>query len=314
MKRPVRLGLAIGLLLLAACAGPRPRPAPRPPSATAAPQAARDPAETSLPQDRRYAQSRDGEPDRRIDVSTLPEPVPRDEPPSKYGNRSPYTVLGQTYRVLPSARGYVERGTASWYGNKFHGYMTSSFEPYDMYQFTAAHKTLPLPSWVKVTNLANGKSVVVRVNDRGPFHQDRLIDLSYAAAVRIGIWPAGTGRVEVRAVGPRDTAPAPLPSPTQVREARPGAPGAAGPGPVLPAGTGHLYVQVGAYGEPANAQRAAEALRRAGLGEVQVEDANVNGRRVQRVRLGPLSSADEADRVVDTVRRLGLGPPQVAAD
>lgn len=312
MNRPARLGLAIGLLLLTACAGQRPRPTPQPTSASAPPQAARNPAETSLPQDRRYAQSRDGEPDRRIDVATLPEPVPRDEPPSKYGNRSPYSVLGQTYTVLPSARGYVERGTASWYGNKFHGYMTSSFEPYDMYQFTAAHKTLPLPSWVKVTNLANGKSVVVRVNDRGPFHQDRLIDLSYAAAVRIGIWPAGTGRVEVRAVGPRDTAPAP--APTQARAARPAAPGSAAPAPALPPGTAHLYVQVGAYGEPANAQRAAEALRRAGLGEVQVEDANVNGRRLRRVRLGPLSSADEADRVVDTVRRLGLGPPQVAAD
>src|SRR5690606_2357757 len=110
---------------------------------------------------------------------------------ARYGNKSPYSVLGKTYRVMPDARNYVERGIASWYGNKFHGYMTSSLEPYDMYQFSAAHKTLPLPSYVRVTNLESGKSVVVRVNDRGPFHENRLIDLSYAAAVRIGVWPKG---------------------------------------------------------------------------------------------------------------------------
>ena len=103
------------------------------------------------------------------------------------------TVLGKHSTVLPDAAGYVERGVSSWYGAKFHGYMTSSLEPYDMYQFSAAHKSLPLPSWARVTNLENGKSVVVRINDRGPFHDNRLIDLSYAAAVRIGIWPKGAG-------------------------------------------------------------------------------------------------------------------------
>jgi hypothetical protein len=118
------------------------------------------------------------------DISNLPEPVPKVEPRSLYGNKSPYTVLGRTYRVLPSARGYDERGIASFYGNKFHGYKTSSLENYDMYKFTAASKTLPLPSYARVTNLQNGKSVIVRINDRGPFHEDRVIDLSYVAAVK----------------------------------------------------------------------------------------------------------------------------------
>jgi rare lipoprotein A len=365
-----RLLLVAALLSLAACTGNKPRRHTSAPSPSA--QGVRKPPETSLPQDRRYAQDQDGEPDRSIDVNALPEPEPRSEPLSKYGNRSPYTVLGKSYEVLPTSRGYVERGIASWYGAKFHGYMTSSFEPYDMYAFSAAHKTLPLPSWVRVTNLANGKDVVVRVNDRGPFHQDRIIDLSYAAAARIGIWPAGTGRVEVRAIAPdegekelpartlagarvqrqseRPTAerdgeppreqvlaaaepapayaqdlfpPAASKSPTRPRPApqrdpapaasapaavsAPPAKAAAAPGP-------RLYLQVGAYGEVANAQRAADALTRAGLGEVQVIDTTVGGRHVRRVRLGPLRDAEALDRAASEVRRLGLGNPQAAAD
>jgi rare lipoprotein A (peptidoglycan hydrolase) len=121
------------------------------------------------------------------DVDQIPEPEVRDEPHSRYGNRSPYTVLGKTYRVLDNAEGYDEVGTASFYGNKFHGRRTSNLEVYDMYAFTAAHKTLPLPSFARVTNLANGRSVVVRINDRGPFHDGRIIDLSYAAAVKLGV-------------------------------------------------------------------------------------------------------------------------------
>ena len=344
---------AHGLVLLpvfalAACAGPKPRPQsahhgepPVPPRATA-----RSAPETSLPQDRRYAQNQDGEPDRKIDVATLPEPKPYEEPKSKYGNRSPYSVLGRSYEVLPSSSGYVERGIASWYGNKFHGYMTSNFETYDMYQFTAAHKTLPLPSWVRVTNLANNKSVVVRVNDRGPFHQDRIIDLSYAAAARIGIWPAGTGMAEVRAVGPGDAEKAP-PSSVVARHttptaapataprtvaplaatvvaaapaatARPPAPVAvtvtASPLPASSAHDAHLYVQVGSYGDAGNAQRVVNTLNKARLGEVQANDATVNGRRLTRVRVGPLKDADEAERVVEQIQRLGLGKPSVATE
>ncbi|RMF17951.1 MAG: septal ring lytic transglycosylase RlpA family protein [Gammaproteobacteria bacterium] len=133
---------------------------------------------------------------------TAEEPTPRFEPRSRSGNKSPYTVNGRTYHVLASAQGYVEEGVASWYGNKFHGHRTSNGEIYDMYKYTAAHKTLPLPSYVRVTNLANGRSVVVRVNDRGPFHGNRLIDLSYAAAQKLGYVGQGTARVRVEAIQP----------------------------------------------------------------------------------------------------------------
>ena len=172
-----------------------------------------------------------GVPDRTPDyvpnVDCIPEPVVADEPRSRVGNRSPYSVLGKHYKVLERPHGYVEQGTASYYGSKFHGRRTSNQEVYDMYAFTAAHKTLPLPSFARVTNLDNGRSVVVRVNDRGPFHEGRVIDLSYAAAVKLGIVARGTGRVEVRALAPGEddgvrlagtrpaTAPAAVPTPAR---------------------------------------------------------------------------------------------------
>ncbi|MET0807342.1 MAG: septal ring lytic transglycosylase RlpA family protein [Pseudoxanthomonas sp.] len=142
----------------------------------------------------------DTTPDHVPDVDCIPEPVVTQEAPSRVGNRSPYSVLGKQYEIMRRVDGYVEQGTASYYGNKFHGRRTSNQEVYDMYAFTAAHKTLPLPSFARVTNLDTGKSVVVRVNDRGPFHEGRVIDLSYAAAVKLGITQRGTGRVEVRAL------------------------------------------------------------------------------------------------------------------
>jgi len=144
----------------------------------------------------------DTTPDYLPRVDCIPEPAVVSEPRSNYGNRSPYSVLGKSYRVLDSTDGFVESGVASYYGNKFHGRRTSNQEVYDMYAFTAAHKSLPLPSFARVTNLDNGRSVVVRVNDRGPFHEGRVIDLSYAAAVKLDIQRRGTGRVEVRALRP----------------------------------------------------------------------------------------------------------------
>ncbi len=144
----------------------------------------------------------DGPPPRDIDVSNLPDAVPKVEPIRKAGNKSPYTVLGKTYQVLPSSLGYRERGIASWYGNKFHGRKTSNGEIYSMYEMTAAHKSLPIPSYVKVTNLDNGRTVVVRVNDRGPFHGSRIIDLSYAAAKKLDYSNKGTANVEVVAIDP----------------------------------------------------------------------------------------------------------------
>ena len=149
----------------------------------------------------------DTTPDYIPDVDAIPEPEVVAEARSQFGNRSPYVVLGKTYKVLDSHDDYVETGTASYYGQKFHGRRTSNLEVYDMYAFTAAHKSLPLPSFARVTNLDNGKSVTVRVNDRGPFHDGRVIDLSYAAAVKLGITQRGTGRVEVRALHPGEAAP-----------------------------------------------------------------------------------------------------------
>ena len=145
---------------------------------------------------------KDTTPDYIPNVACIPEPVVQDLARSPIGNKTPYEVLGKKYKVLDNTKGYAERGTASYYGAKFHGRLTSNREVYDMYQFTAAHKTLPLPSFARVTNLDNGESVIVRVNDRGPFHDGRVVDLSYAAAVRLGITQRGTGNVEVRALQP----------------------------------------------------------------------------------------------------------------
>ncbi len=153
---------------------------------------------------------RDGPPSDPIDLAAIPDAVPKAEPLSRYGNKD-YVVWGKAYRVMPSAVGYVERGTASWYGKAFHGKPTSSGEPYDMLGMTAAHKSLPLPTYVRVTNLASGKAVVVRVNDRGPFVADRLIDLSYVAAAKLGI--TGTGAVEVQALTVPESGVVPLASP-----------------------------------------------------------------------------------------------------
>ena len=152
----MRWFIVLAALLLAACAARKPRPTtPLPEPQLPSPVV----DDTRLPQAQRYRQQKDGEaPGARMDVSTLVEPVPKAEARARYGNKSPYTVLGKSYRVLEHVDNYHERGIASWYGNKFHGYMTSSLEPYDMYQFSAAHKTLPLPSYVRVTNLENRKS------------------------------------------------------------------------------------------------------------------------------------------------------------
>ncbi len=257
---------------------------------------------------------RDSAPEHALDVSGIPEPEPRHEPRSAYGNRTPYTVLGKSYRVMDSAEGYVERGVASWYGQKFHGRLTSSREVYDMCSFSAAHKTLPLPSVVRVTNLDNGRSVVVRVNDRGPFHAGRIIDLSYAAAVRLGVDRTGTARVEVRALSPGEGgvlagvgaggAPVALAVPADA------APSAT---PPLPAGDGRHVVQVGAYGDKDNAQRVARRLRDAGIDDVDVDGVHVQGRKLWRVRIGPLATAGAAD-VIDRIRALGLPSPRVFSE
>jgi len=299
----------LAVLLLAGCSGTKTRPAATngvsrsyghaPTGSTGSSDAGSTPFndDISRSQDSRYRDSSDSVPGGPPpNISKLVEPVPKLEPRSLYGNKSPYSVLGQTYRVLPSARDYDERGIASFYGNKFHGYKTSSLETYDMYAFSAASKTLPLPSYARVTNLQNGKSVIVRVNDRGPFHEDRVIDLSYAAAVKIGIWPKGTGLVEVRGIDPGEPA-SELPPPVVVTSGHPG-----------------IYLQVGAFSDADNAERVAQRLRQAGLGTVQVTDAEINGQHVRRVRVGPLADVNSADQVSARIEGMGLPRPQVAVD
>ncbi len=149
-----------------------------------------------------FTDRNDGPPLDSIDVSVITDAIPRRDPITRAGNKTPYTVNGKTYFLLPTAAGYREVGLASWYGTKFHGRPTSNGEIYSLYGMTAAHKTLPIPAYVKVTNLANNLSVIVRVNDRGPFHGDRIIDLSYAAAKKLGYVAQGTARVEVKVVDP----------------------------------------------------------------------------------------------------------------
>lgn len=190
-------------------------------------------------------------------VACIPEPDVVDLPRSAIGNKSPYVVLGKSYQVLDRPKGYAEKGTASYYGAKFHGRLTSNREVYDMYAFTAAHKTLPLPSFARVTNLDNGESVIVRVNDRGPFHDGRVIDLSYAAAVRLGITQRGTGNVEVRALTPgEDNLLADKPSRRERRAAEAAATVAAATPPAAVRRASDMDKLIGALPAPAATQAA----------------------------------------------------------
>lgn len=294
LRRGWWLVVPLALLALAACSSNPRRPAARGGGSQAAPT--RD--NTSLSQSRRYRERNDSTPDiAGIDFDKIPQPVPDVEPLSRYGNKSPYTVNGQSYRVLPSAAGYDERGIASWYGTKFNGYKTSNFETYDMYKFSAASPVLPLPSFARVTNLANGKSVIVRVNDRGPFVPNRIIDLSLAAAVRIGIYPKGSGLVEVQGIDPAHPVAEPAPI-TAVTPRTGRAP--------------QLYVQVGAFADTANAERLAARLRRLNLGAVRVVPASSGGRTLQRVQIGPLPDVDTVDRTTARLDALGLPHASVA--
>jgi len=154
-----------------------------------------------------FARLKDSGPSHEVDVSQLANAVPRVDPITIAGNKNPYTVNGVTYQLMPSAKGYSEEGEASWYGNKFHGRKTSNGETYSMYGMTAAHKTLPIPAYVRVTNIANGRQIIVRVNDRGPFHGGRIIDLSYAGAKKLGYANTGTARVRVEAIDPANFQP-----------------------------------------------------------------------------------------------------------
>jgi rare lipoprotein A len=255
MMRIATAAIAISLLAIAGCARDSQRPAP-PPQPVPAPVPGGD-------------------------------AVPRDEPRAKSGNPSFYEVYGRRYVVLPTAAGYVEQGVASWYGADFHGGRTATGETYDMNAMTGAHPTLPLPAWVRVTNLENGRSVVVRLNDRGPFSKNRIIDLSRAAAERLDMIRTGTARVEVRSLAGGEASPdAPQPA--------------------------AYYAQAGAFGSRENAEALAARLRAAGIAGVTVSEATAEGRPVFRVRAGPVASAGEFDALIERLRLAGADAPRLA--
>ncbi len=240
----------------------------------------------------------DGLPRESVDVSSVPDAQPKTEPRSRYGNPASYMVHGKRYYTLKTSGGYRERGIASWYGTKFHGRRTSSGEPYDMYAMTAAHKTLPLPTYVRVTNLENQRSVVLRVNDRGPFHPNRIIDLSYTAAWKLGILSKGTGFVEVLALDPRSpepvttakTTPSPATEPVQ------------------------LYLQTGSFSVRANAEQMKWRMQIVSGGPVYNEPVQISGRTTYRVRVGPIANVTKADRLAQQLSDLGLETPRIVIE
>ena len=240
-----------------------------------------------------------------VDVSTIPDAVPKAEPPSPHGNK-PYTVFGRRYYPSETDNNFRERGIASWYGKKFHGKKTSNGEIYDMYGMTAAHKTLILPTYMRIRNLENGLTVIVRVNDRGPFLHNRVIDLSYAAAAKIGILATGTGIVEIETVTPTDTNLArdttqetepPQETAMQVTETK-----------LEPSiSTPQLFLQVGAFINLTNAQKIHERLEQAEIRPSFIETATVeNEQNLYRVRIGPLATVEESDRMARRVLEYGI--------
>ena len=235
-----------------------------------------------------------------VNISSIPDAVPRVEPRSRYGNPDSYVVLGRRYYVMNKSEGYVERGIASWYGEKFHGKRTSSGETYNMYAMTAAHKSLPLPTYVEVINLENGKSVVVRVNDRGPFHENRIIDLSYAAANKLGIIGRGTGLVEVRAINPLTYASNKQQS--------------SGYRLVANRPVDEFYIQIGAFSELMNAENLRRRVSLDETGMVKIDQVLVNGQMLYRVRIGPISDVVVSDKIVDELLSMGIYDHRIVVD
>lgn len=241
-------------------------------------------------------------PGRVIAPGEIEEAQPRDEPYSKYGNPESYVVNGRRYYTLKSSAGYSERGIASWYGSKFHGRRTSSGETYDMYRMTAAHKQLPLPTYVQVRNLDNGHTATVKVNDRGPFHDNRVIDLSYAAALKLGVVNKGTAFVEVRALDAKGQPTGPIIAQTETRTET-----QIQPPPIPTPASSGLYIQVGAFQDRGNAERMSAEIGRAVPGDaVHIKEIESNGKRYYRVQIGPITDVERADSVVGKLETIGV--------
>ena len=238
------------------------------------------PTDTEEPS--RYQQAQDGAPPLTIASADVKDAVPRPDPILAVGNASPYTINGVNYEILTDYSDYKVRGTASWYGAKFHGHKTSNGEIYDLYLASAAHKTLPIPCFARVTNLDNGKSIIVRVNDRGPFHSDRIIDLSYGAAVKLGYMEAGTARVEVEVVDV-----------IGVDDRRDSVAG------------DYRYLQLGAYSTEDSARRLQDSLQALLAPPVFVSEVQSGANLLYRVRIGPMSDAVELESVQKQLRMAG---------
>ena len=242
---------------------------------------------------------KDGPPAHDVDVSKIADAVPHSLPKSHYGNPESYVVYGQRYHVLPSAEGYKNRGIASWYGTKFHGQLTASREPYDMLAMTGASRTLPIPSFVKVTNLENGRSAIVKINDRGPFAPNRIIDLSYVAAKKLGFAGRGTALVEVAAITPDMDHFAANPAPslaanTPVAEKK-NAP--------------QLYLQLGAFSQLASAEALKNKLTSIVQKPVVIETQAEANRAPYKVRIGPFIGVGEIDRIKSFLEQRGFAHP-----
>ncbi len=252
-------------------------------------------------------ESRDSGPSRPIDLSSIRDAVPRVEPRSKYGNPDTYVVDGIRYSVRKDNKGFVQTGIASWYGYKFHGRRTSSREPYDMYAMTAAHKTLPLPTYAEVRNLDNNRRVIVRINDRGPFVAGRILDLSYAAANRLGIDKTGTGRIELRTIDPAQPSRLAKP-PTLSPQAAP----VPATEPKL-SETG-LYLQIGAYSQRNNAERTWKRIDDHFPDLIGVRMSKDPSTALYRVRIGPLPNQLSADKIIQQLAQDGISHIKVVTE
>ena len=270
---------------------------------------------------------KDSAPGGSVSIPELPgDAIPKPEARSRYGNGPDYEVFGERYTVMSSASGYSERGVASWYGKKFHGRLTSNREPYDMYKMTAAHKTLPLPSYVRVRNLRNNTSIVVRVNDRGPFVDNRIIDLSYVAALKLDMVGTGTSLVEITAITfddpPGDRPTTQTTTPNVVPQAASDTERTSGPQPIDPDRTsgpqpaipGKIYVQVGAFGGRENAESRSAALTAAHIGNVFIHEDTSVSPTLFRVRIGPIHDVIQYDVIVEELENIGIGEPYLISE
>lgn len=288
---PLRTGWFVLFLFLAACAS-------SPPPVTES---------GSLPANfGRYSINQDRAPSKPLDPAQLREVVPVPVARTLAGNKSPYTVNGQTYHVMASEEGYAETGYASWYGEKFHGHLTSNGEVFDMYQISAAHKSLPIPSFLLVTNLENNRSTVVRVNDRGPFHSDRILDLSYAAAWKLGFADKGTARVRVEAIVPG-----------RYNQGAGGQTTAAVTAQEKPETRGEgMFLQVGAFADIDSARQVSGRVQRLTSRPVFIRSQPAENAvsALHRVRVGPLHSDAEVDALTAQLLAADLGRPYTVSE